>query len=198
YAECVDSGHMMSVGQCDYQPAINYSRNIRQHHQPAVWLAVKFTDSTLDIGSTVNRRDYWGDRGGWCRGFDQARIIRASTGGQFRIEYEGNALDARRDLFEQLQPFAGQRGLDIRESGRVATRTCEAFDEAFPNGVRDYGENDRGCTRLPQDRSCHWRASGQNHVGLECNKLLCKRLHPFRVTGYPTDVDLQIGPFAPA
>src|SRR6516225_6509116 len=124
----------------------------------------------------------------------QKRTLRCFSQPPRRRVAADDVLDARRDLFEQLQPFAGQRGLDIRESGRVTTRTCKAFEEAFPNGVRDYRENDRGCTRLPQDRSCHWRASGQNHVGLECNKLLCKRLHPFRVTGYPTDVDLQIAP----
>src|SRR5207344_2820561 len=103
----------MSVRQCDNQPAMNQGRSVRQHNQPAVWLAYELTDSPLDVGSIVNRCDCWRDRERWCRGFDQARIIRAAAGGELRIEYECDALDARRDLFEQLQPFARQRELDV-------------------------------------------------------------------------------------
>src|SRR5262249_8424379 len=99
-------------------------------------------------------------------GFDQARVIRAAAGSQFRIKYECDALDAGRNLFEQLQPFARQRELDVRESDRVSARTRQAFDEAFSDGVRDHRKDDRDCTCLPQERSRHRRASGQNHVGL--------------------------------
>ena len=87
---------------------------------------------------------------------------------------------------------------DVRESGRVSARTCQAFDEVFPDRVGYHREYDRDCARLLQERCRHRRASGQDHVRLERNNLFCKRLHPFRVASRPTKVDLQIVAFAPA
>src|SRR5215471_4959906 len=134
--------------------------SVWQHNKAAVRLSDEFTNSTLDAGSIANCCDCWHDRETWCRGFDQARVVRAAAGGEPRIEYKCDALDARSDLFEQLQPFAGQRGLDVGEPGRVTSRACQAFDEVFPDRVGDYRENDRDCTRLLEECRRHRRAPG--------------------------------------
>ena len=51
--------------------------------------------------------------------------------------------------------------------------------------------------RLPQERRRHRRAPSQNHVGLQRNKLLCKRLHPLCVASRPAIVNPQIAAFRP-
>ena len=182
----------MTVRQCDNQVAINQGRGVRQHNQPAVWLAGEFIDSMFDVVGTGNRYNCRLDRERWCGGFDQARIVGAAAGRQFRIEYECDALDAGRDFFEQLQPFACQRGLNVRKSGCITARACQAFDEALPDGVGDHSENYWDRAGLPQERRGYRGAPGQDHVGFERNKLSCKSLHPFRIARCPTKVDLQI------
>src|SRR5215510_15529072 len=126
---------------------MNQGRSVWQYNQAAFRFSDEFTNSTFDLGSIANWCDCWRDRETWCSGFDQTRVIRAAAGGQFRIEYECDALDARRNLFEQLQPFACQRELDVRESGRITARTRQAFDKAFSDRIGDHREDDRDCVR---------------------------------------------------
>ena len=50
------------------------------------------------------------------------------------IAQHADALDLRRDLLEQLEPFAGQVVFELRESGDVAARPRQADDMPAPTG----------------------------------------------------------------
>src|SRR5262249_25497679 len=52
-----------------------------------------------------------------------------------RLPQHGDAGDPRRDLLQQLQPFAGQAVFELHESGRVATRLCQTFDIAVADRI---------------------------------------------------------------
>ena len=52
-----------------------------------------------------------------------------------RVEQEGDPGDARRNLFEQLQPLAGHRRLHIDETGDVAAWPRQARDEAAADRI---------------------------------------------------------------
>jgi hypothetical protein len=54
--ERINCGYPISGRQCDNQPPISQVVSVRQHNQAAVWLTDEFTNGTLDIDSTVNRR----------------------------------------------------------------------------------------------------------------------------------------------
>src|SRR5215510_7388387 len=61
--------------------------------------------------------------------------------------------DPRRDLLQQLQPFAGQAVFELHESGRVATRLCQTFDIAVADRIDALCEYDwHGPCRLQQGR----------------------------------------------
>jgi hypothetical protein len=54
--------------------------------------------------------------------------------GRFRMEQESDPVDSRRDLLEQLQPFAGHCRLEIDDAGDVAAGRGRLSTKPLPTG----------------------------------------------------------------
>src|SRR5262245_57326809 len=65
----------------------------------------------------------------------------AALGGIPQYRYPRHA---RRDLFEQLQPFPADAVFEQEETGGVATRPRQAFDKTSADRIDEVGEHDRG------------------------------------------------------
>ena len=78
--------------------------------------------SSYGPDAAVNRCGDRLDFEGYGSGFEGVRINFGSKWRCCRVEEEGGPVDARRDLFEQLQPIASHRRLKIDETGNVAAR----------------------------------------------------------------------------
>ena len=59
-----------------------------------------------------------------------------------RIPEHGDACDPRDDFLEQLQPLDVKLVTNVRHSGNVAARACEASGEPTLHGVADIGHHD--------------------------------------------------------
>jgi len=87
--------------------------------------------------------------------------------GMAGIPEDCHSRQARRDLFEQLQPFPGRAVLESHEAGGVAARPRQAVDEAGGDRIADDREHDRhGAGRL-QQRPHGCGAMGQDDVRRE-------------------------------
>src|SRR6516162_8078795 len=65
------------------------------------------------------------------------------------IEYDSGPLEAGRDLREQLEPLASQRGFHVGEAGDVPTRAVEPRDDAAGDGLAHGRKDNRDRLRLP-------------------------------------------------
>ena len=103
---------------------------------------------------------------------------------------------ARRDLFEQLQPFPADTVLREGKTGGVAARPREARDEATADRVRDQHEYDRyglGCLlQCP-----HIDASSQDNVRRQSGQIR-RVFASFRIAFRPASVDLHVAAVGPA
>jgi 3'-5' exonuclease len=72
------------------------------------------------------------------------------SGAAFHIGRHCDPGHARRDLPEQLQPFAAQRALSHDKTGGVAARPREACDEATADRIGNNRENNRNDARFLQ------------------------------------------------
>ena len=109
-----------------------------------------------------------------------------------RVEQEGNPGDARRNLFEQLQPLAGHRALESDETGGVTAWPGQAHDEAAKDGIGNERENDGNGARLLHQRCSRRCALRKNKVGLQRDEFLRKSLQRLRVEGPPSIVDPDV------
>ena len=48
----------------------------------------------------------------------------------FGMQNDRDPRECKRNLFEQLQPFSGHRQLEIGQARDIATRPCQALNEA--------------------------------------------------------------------
>jgi hypothetical protein len=67
----------------------------------------------------------------------------ARSGGQGGIAKDGHSRQARRNLFEQFQPFRARGVFEQDETGGVAPWPRQAFDEAGADRIWDMHEHDR-------------------------------------------------------
>src|SRR5262245_20099406 len=98
------------------------------HDQTTIRGVRKGFDRALDLPGIahVDRAHFYADR--CCRGLDGAEL--ADTGGAGRIPKHRHPPHVRRELLEQLQPFAAQAVFKYDETSGVATWPCQAVDEA--------------------------------------------------------------------
>ena len=82
--------------------------------------------TSIGLTSTPERRRH---------GLDYGEL--ADPGGIGGIAQDGRSRHARRDLLEQLQPFAANAVLEQGKSGDVAARPRQAFDEAGADRIDD-------------------------------------------------------------
>ena len=114
------------------------------------------------------------------------------------IPKDRHARHARRDLFEQLQPFAADAVFEIHETGGVAARPRQTVDVAGADRIEDDREHDRdGAGRL-QQRPQGRRATGQDDVGRERGQFRRLSANFGGIGRGPAGVDLQVAADAPA
>ena len=68
-----------------------------------------------------------------CHGLDCAELPNAAGPGG--IPQHRHTCHDRRDLLEQLQPFRTDAVFEVSKSGSVATRPCQALDQASANRI---------------------------------------------------------------
>ena len=83
--------------------------------------------------------------------------------------------DDRRDLTQELEPFAAQRRFDIDEASEVAAGIGDVGDEAAADGIGDNGQDDRDGARLPLQRSGRRRGHPFRPI------IVNPRLHVYRL-----------------
>ena len=117
----------------------------------AIRLACLCGNNGVELGHVANR---CGDRlhcEGGGGGFEGVQVIFGICR-RCRVEQEGDPVDARRNLLEQLQPLARHRALESGETGDVAARPRKARDEAAADRIGNDRENDGDGARLLQQR----------------------------------------------
>src|SRR6516164_7934023 len=97
--------------------------------------------------------------------------------GSISSKHDGSPLEPRRDLREQLQPLASERGFEVGEAGNVPTRLVEPRDEVGGDGIA-HARHDWDRPRLPLNGSGHRGPKGHDDVGLQADQLLRERSHP--------------------
>ena len=89
------------------------------------------TDSSSEVSRTGS--DDRLHREGRSGSFEGVQVI-FGIGRRCRVEQERDPGDARRNLLEQLQPFAGHRRLHKDKTGDVATRPPKLATKPLPTG----------------------------------------------------------------
>src|SRR5262249_1104601 len=108
-----------------------------------------------------------------------------------------DALNARGNLAERLQPLSTHRRLERDEAGNIAARVRQTSHEAATHRVRAADENDRyGPGRLLQGGD-HWRALRKQHVGARIHQISRIVAQAIQLTGCKTNVNSQIVRLAP-
>ena len=140
----VDGGQSKPGGKRNDQIAMMRRQRARRHDQAAIRGARECRDGALDFAGIahVDRTQIHPQR--WRHGLDGSEL--PDPGGDGRIPKHGRPRHSGRDLLQQLQPFPAHAVFENREPSRVATRPCQAVDEAGADRVDDYREHDRHST----------------------------------------------------
>src|SRR6516165_5300600 len=140
-AKCRDRWQAVPARQPYDHPLMGKRQPGACHNHSVVRQACYCCDGALDrIGvAYVDRTQLHPER--WCHGLDRAEL--ASTRGAGWVTEHRYATDARRDLFEQLQPFSTQAVFEIGEPGDIAARPREALHETGTDRVHLIDEHDR-------------------------------------------------------
>ena len=102
-------------------------------------------------------------------GLDGAEL--AGPGGDEGFPQHRDALHIRRDLLEQLQPFAADRIFEVGKAGDVAARPRQARDVAGADRIGDQREHDRNGAALHQQRRDGGAGMGEDDLGRERDEL---------------------------
>jgi hypothetical protein len=117
--------------------------------------------------------------------------------GEVGVKHDYGPLKPGRDLREQLNPLASQRGFQAAEACGVSTRAVELRDDAACDGIDHVREDDRDRPRRPLGGSgcrgpvCH------DDVGLQADQLLRERSYPIVVTAAPPKVHPHVAAIDP-
>ena len=117
--------------------------------------------------------------------------------GRVGIEHDGDPLEPRRDLREQLKVLASQRGFQVGEAGDVPIRAVEPRNNAAGDGIAHIHEDDRDRPRLPLNGNGRRGSVCHDDVGLRADQLPRGRSYPIDVTAGPTKVDPQVAALGP-
>src|SRR6476661_7923876 len=105
---------------------------------------------------------------------------------------------ARRDLFEQLQPFPAHRILEAGESGDVSSGLRQALDEPLADRIDDQREHDRYRGGPLAQCSQYLWAVGQDHVRHHADEFRGVFLYEFRIGRTKAIVEMDIAAGYPA
>src|SRR4029077_20491317 len=180
--ERIDSRETIASRQgCDLC-AMGNREAIRHDDKATIRFACQCGNDGLDLGPVANRCCGRLHSKGGSSSFKEFQVIFGICR-RFRVEQERDPVDVRRNLLEQLQPLAAQRGLDSGETGDVAARPRQRRDEAAADRIRNARENDGDGARFWQQRrrgGCRMR---KNEAGLQRDEFL-RELFPWpRVLG---------------
>jgi hypothetical protein len=147
--------------QCDDQIAMNKGKVVGHHDDACIPVVAKGGDGAFNPRRVLDRplRRLHSERGCCC--VDQAKILSAVS---VWIEYEGGASSFRRNLLEQLQPFAAHPGFEVSQAGQIATRICQALNKTAANRVGNVDEYDWYSIDLAMEYAGCRCAINENHA----------------------------------
>src|SRR5262245_30865695 len=182
--------------RCDLY-AMGIRERIRHHDQATIWLASLCGNNGFELGHVANRCSDRLNAEGRSGGFEGFQPI-FEICRRCRVEHEGYPVDSWRNLFEQLQPLAGHRGLHSDETSDVSSRPRKARDEAAADRIGNECEDDGNGACLLQHRRGNRGALRDNEVGLQRDEFLRKSMNRLDVAGCrPAGVDPNITTLGP-
>src|SRR6516165_6203526 len=130
------------------------------------------------------------------QGLDGAKL--GGTGWYGGVPKDRHARHARRDLFEQFQPFSAYAVFIQHEASGVAARPRQAVDETAADWIGDEREHDRHGAIDPLD--CHHAlgARGEDDVGSQCDQFHCVFASRIGIACEPTIVNAHVAADSPA
>src|SRR6516162_10254603 len=130
------------------------------------------------------------------QGLDGAKL--GGTGWYGGVPKDRHARHARRDLFEQFQPFSAYAVFIQHEASGVAARPRQAVDETGADWIGDEREHDRHGAIDPLD--CHHAlgARGEDDVGSQCDQFHCVFASRIGIACEPTIVNAHVAADSPA
>src|SRR6478609_6373995 len=120
---------------------------IRHYRETAVRLACQVGKDSLKFEYVAN--GCWDrlDANAGCSGFEGVQPVFPVCCCYWIVQHR-HPRNPRRNLFEQLQPFAPQRALSYYETGCIAARTRKARDKTATDRIGNHRENDWDRARL--------------------------------------------------
>ena len=115
---------------------------VRHNEEAAVRFARLRRESHFEFGVVAGRSNTALDRERRCRRLEGLQII-VRIGRRHRIKQECGSPDIRRQLLEQLQPFAAHRVFHVDEAGGVAAGARQVGHKAASDRIGDVGKYDR-------------------------------------------------------
>src|SRR5262249_48369584 len=114
------------------------------------------------------------------------------------IPNDGRSRHARRDLFEQFEPFRANTVFEYGKTSDVAARSRQAIDEASADRIRRLREYDRHAARRLQQRRYDRAASSQDDVWRQRDQFRRIFAKAVGIAGPPARVNLQVAALGPA
>src|SRR5262249_16346436 len=121
-----DRWQSVMCSHADDQFAIGYHEVFGQYNEARVRCLCKCIDRALDIAAAANLSLCHLQIQRRCGKCDCAQLAWHCC--IVRIEKDRDVLDRGRDLFEQLEPLASHRELEVGESSSIAAWSGQAFD----------------------------------------------------------------------
>ncbi len=168
----------------------------RHHDQAAIRLAREGRDGGLDLArvADVDRAQFHPHRR--RHGLDSAQL--ADLEGVGRIPEDRSPRHARRDLFEQFQPFRADAVFEHRKTGGIAAGPCQAGDEAVAHGIGHLREHDRHGAGCLQQRRGDRGPGCQNDVRRERDQFRRVFAKAVGIAGGKAVIDRHVTADAPA
>src|SRR5262249_49703271 len=114
------------------------------------------------------------------------------------IEQDHTPPDARRDVIENLYPFAAQRRLVGDEAGDRAAGVRQACDKATADRIGHVDENNGDCAALLHKCGDLRRGLNEHHFRSLFDNLFCQAPHPIGITSRPAIVGPEVTAVGPA
>src|SRR5215467_7553250 len=113
-------------------------RGRRDHDETSVRLRREGIDGALQLSViTIGCADRLYGKGFRCR-IDYAEVLIVDDAG---LKDERDTSDARHRFLEQLQPFATERLVKIRDPGGIALRPRDVLQKPKSDGITNIGED---------------------------------------------------------
>src|SRR5262249_37592934 len=192
----IDRRPLVASGQVHDQTAVNFRLGGCRHDDPLVRPLRKSFEASLDrIGLS---HVYGSELDPECRrrrlDGGHLAISRELT----RVAQDRHAGDVRRDLLEQLEPFATDYKSELHESGRLAVRPRQTCNQAAADRIGDLDKNDRHSAGYFKQGFHAAAANGDDHVRRKPPQF--RGVFPIlaRLAGAPTILDADVDIVGPA